>query len=201
MNEWRAPFIVCLLAAALTFMALLARDLLTTDDRTTVVLDGEEEAFLALINQYREQNGLTALTFVPELRTAAEWMSADMGANAYFEHTDSLGRDTFERMAAFGYGFNTWKGENLAAGTSSAQETFYQWQTSPAHDANMLNPNFVAVGLGRIHTEGSPFGWYWTSDFGGFIPSVPAPVTPTAIATAIPVLPSTIPTPTPCSCR
>lgn len=199
MDSWKAPFVICLLAAAM--IALVVVWSLFTDDKTTVILDGEEEAFLALINQYREQNGLTSLTFVPELTTAAEWMSNDMGANAYFDHVDSLGRDPFQRMAAFGYNFNTWKAENLAAGTDSAQATFILWKDSPSHNAHMLDPNFVAVGVGRIYTEGSPFGWYWTSNFGGYIVPVPIPVTPTAIETAVPYVPEPIITPTPCSCR
>ncbi len=79
-------------------------------------------------------------------------MSQDMGANNYFSHTDSQGRDPFARMAAFGYNYNTWKGENLAAGTESAQAAFDMWRNSSGHNANMLNGNFTVIGIGRAYT-------------------------------------------------
>ena len=143
-------------------------------------LDGEEQAFLALINNYRAQNGLGTLSLNTELTNASDWMSNDMGANNYFSHTDSLGRDPFQRMAAFGYSYNTWKGENLAAGADTAQGAFNLWKNSPGHNANMLNANFKVIGIGRVYTGGSTYGWYWTNDFGGqgSAPPPPAP-TPT----------------------
>src|SRR3989442_1964867 len=134
---------------------------------SAVALDGEEQAFLGLINQYRAQNGLGGLSLDGQLNDASKWMSQDMCAKNYFSHTDSLGRDPFTRMAAFGYNYNTWKGENLAAGTDTAQSAFDLWKSSPGHNANMLNGNFTVIGIGRAYTPGSPFGWYWTTDFGG----------------------------------
>ena len=124
--------------------------------------------FVSLINQYRQQNGLGTLAIDTSLQNAAEWMSTDMGVNNYFSHTDSLGRDPFVRMNAFGYNYNTWKGENIAAGTSSAQTVFNLWKGSSGHNANMLNPNYKVMGIARDDTPGSGYGWYWTNDFGGY---------------------------------
>jgi uncharacterized protein YkwD len=139
-------------------------------------LDTEERLFVSLINQYRQQNGLNTLTIDANLPDAVEWMSTDMGVNNYFSHTDSLGRDPFVRMNAFGYNYNTWKGENIAAGTSSAQAAFDLWKGSAGHNANMLNPDYKVMGIARVATPGSDYGWYWTNDFGGYV----APGTPTA---------------------
>lgn len=161
---------------------------------------GTEGTFLAMLNAYRQEHGVGPLAEDPALAAAAEWMSADMGANAYFSHTDSLGRDPFQRMAAFGYGGNTWKGENLLAGTADPAEALRLWQGSAGHDANLLRPEFRVIGIGRVYTAGSPFGWYWTTDFGG----TPSSVTPTAspISTPTPlVTPGVTPAvPTPCAC-
>jgi len=158
-------------------------------------LDSEEQAFLTLINQYRQQNGLTTLSSTPTLEAAAEWLSADMGANDYFNHTDSLGRDPWTRLCDFGYCFNTWKGENIAAGTSSAQTAFDLWKGSPGHNANMLGANYNVIGIGRVYTAGSPYGWYWTTDFGGYVPpSATATPSPTAAPTPAP---TATPTPAP----
>lgn len=158
-------------------------------------LDSEEQAVLTLINNYRAQNGLGALSLNAQLNAASEWMSNDMAAKNYFSHTDSLGRDPFQRMAAFGYNYNTWKGENLAAGVNTAQAALDLWKGSPGHNANMLNPNFKVIGIGRAYNAGSKYGWYWTTDFGGqgSAPPPPAP-TPTPAPTAPPPPP---PTPTP----
>ncbi len=134
---------------------------------TIVIQTGSEEGkFLAVINQYRLQNGLLILKLSPKMTRAARWMSADMGANRYFSHTDSLSRDPFERMGAFGYGYNTYKAENIASGYELAQYVFDAWIKSPAHKKNIDNPNYRAIGIGRVYTKGSPYGWYWTNDFG-----------------------------------
>src|SRR3989304_5657686 len=111
----RATALAPLLAAAALILASAATS------SPAAALDGEEQAFLGMINQYRASNGLGALSVNSQLTDAALWMSRDMGANNYFSHTDSLGRDPFARMAAFGYNYNTWKGENLAAGVDTAQ--------------------------------------------------------------------------------
>jgi len=154
-------------------------------------LDAEEQLFASLINQYRQQNGLNTLMIDASLQDAAEWMSTDMGVNNYFSHTDSLGRDPFVRMNAFGYDYNTWKGENIAAGTSSAQVAFDLWKASSSHNANMLNPNFKVMGIARDDTPDSDYGWYWTNDFGGYV--VPGTPTPP------PATPSPAPSPAPIS--
>jgi uncharacterized protein YkwD len=195
-----------LLTPVVAFLALAA---IGGQARPAAALDGEETAFLGLINQYRAQNGLGGLAVSGTLTTASLWMSQDMGANAYFSHTDSLGRDPFTRMAAFGYNYNTWKGENLAAGADSAQSAFDLWKNSPGHNANMLNGNFQAIGIGRANVAGSPFGWYWTTDFGGFVdgaappppppppPPTPAPTPKPVAVTPVPVTPAPTPEPTP----
>lgn len=145
----------------------------------TPVLDGEEQAFLKLINDYRTANGLGTLQASVTLTNASKWMSNDMATKGYFSHTDSTGRDPFTRMKSFGYNYNTWMGENIAAGYSDAVNTFNQWKNSPGHNENMLNPNFKAIGIGRIVNLGAYYGFYWTTDFGGFVDAVVTPTVPT----------------------
>jgi len=165
-----------LCAVAAVVAAALALPVATSPLSTTATtpLDSEEQAFLNLLNQYRGQNGLGTVSIEPNLQAASEWMSTDMGVHNYFSHTDSLGRDPFQRMREFGYNYNTWLGENIAAGTSSAQVVFDLWKNSPGHNGNMLNANYKVIGIGRAYTAGSNYGWYWTNDFGGYLPP-PAP--------------------------
>jgi uncharacterized protein YkwD len=130
-------------------------------------LDSEEAAFLVLINQYRQSNGLGTLTLNTNLVSAAKWMSQDMANKNYFSHTDSLGRDPFVRMAAFGYNYPHTAGENIAAGMDTAQAAFTAWKNSPGHNANMLGSGYTVIGIGRAYNSSSTYGWYWTTDFGG----------------------------------
>ena len=140
----------------------------------------EEHNFLTLINSYRQQNGLVPLKPSNALMSSSSWMSNDMAAKNYFNHVDSLGRDPHTRMIQFGYGYNTYWGENIAASNSGAQATFDQWRTACdadasghctyQHNRNMLNPNFRVIGIGRAYGAYSSYGnWYWTTDFGGYV--------------------------------
>jgi Cysteine-rich secretory protein family len=161
--------------------------------------------FINTLNRYREDNSLPPLLIDPSLQASADWMSNDLGTRAdhVFDHTDSTGRDPWTRMCDFGYCYNTWKGENIAAGYVTAADVFAAWKASPGHNANMLGPNYRVMGLARVYTQGSIYGWYWTNDFGGEIAdSAPSPPptptdtpTPTATPTPVPASPTSSPTP------
>ena len=160
---------------------------------STDALDGEEAAFLTLINNYRAANGLGPLTVSNSLNRAAAWMVHDLGTNNYFAHTDSLGRSPSERAQDCGYPSGA--GENLAAGTvwDSAQEAFDAWQSSPGHNANMLGPSYLVIGIAREQVSGSEYGWYWATSFGNVNDSG-APPPPTATPTAVPSTATSTPT-------
>ena len=174
-------------------------------------LDSEETAFITLINDYRAQNGRSALSIDWKMQASSDWMSADMGINNYFDHYDhcvgdcvnghaydpNVTRDPWQRMCTFGYCYSVSKGENIAGGFTTAQSVFTAWQNSPGHNANMLSGAYTAMGISRVYVPGSEFGWYWTNDFGGINSNgttTPAP-TPTSSLTASPTK-SPSPTPT-----
>ena len=128
-------------------------------------LDSEEQAFLILINNYRAQNGRSALTTSTNLSRAAAWHATDMAAKSYFSHTDSLGRSVGTRVAnCDGLPQN---GENIAAGTvkDTAAEAFEMWRNSSGHNANMLNGSYRQIGIARAYNANSPYKWYWVTDF------------------------------------
>lgn len=139
---------------------------LTNCTVSDMTVDSEEQAFLGLINNYRAQNGKGALTLSTNLNRAATWMAADMGAKGYFSHTDSLGRSPSTRAQNCDYPSGA--GENIAAGGawSSASAAFQAWKNSSGHNANMLNGSYTKIGISRVYTAGSPYGWYWVTDFG-----------------------------------
>jgi len=145
----------------------------------TPTLNSQQLAFLSLINNFRAQNGAGALQVSVDLENSSQWMSNDMATKNYFSHTDSLGRDPFTRMAAFGYPLSGAEGENIAAGYGDAQSTFNQWETACdpdstgtctyAHRQNMLNPAYVVIGIGYAYNPSSTYRYYWTTDFGSFL--------------------------------
>jgi uncharacterized protein YkwD len=162
------------------------------DCTTDPALDSEEQAFLQLINDYRVANGRVPLTASYTLSKAAQWKSNDLGVKKYFAHDDYTGpggtvwRTWVQRIRDCDYGYNAWLGENIAAGNSGALATFNQWKNSPGHNANMLGSNYTAIGIGRAFVSGSPYGWYWTTEFGSVSDGWPSGGTPTATTTASP---------------
>ena len=143
-----------------------------------VVLDEIELEFLQIINEYREANGAPCLTPSPTMNEAADFMSRSMGELGFFDHQEPpcdpagdncTGRDPFERIAFFGHAGWSTAGENIAAGYPDAVNTFEGWKASPGHNENMLNPNFTAIGIGRVVVPNSSYGVYWTNNFSNFV--------------------------------
>jgi uncharacterized protein YkwD len=193
--SWRPVVLGLLLVAALSVSVAAAPAGIASPQAGQ-----DEQALLELINAHRADNGLAPLNISPTLTDVAAWMSQDMAEKDYFSHTDSLGRDPFQRMADFGYSYNAWKGENLAAGSDTPEMTFQLWRDSPGHNANMLNANFVVVGLAKAYDDDSTYGWYWAAEFGGYDDRGGPPPEPSPTTTPEPTpppQPSPAPTPEP----
>lgn len=158
---------VSILAGGVAFVHVpQSAQALTSCDVADNSVDAQESAFLTLINSYRAQNGLAALTLSTNLNRSSSWLAVDMASKNYFSHTDSLGRSPSQRATDCGYPSGA--GENIAAGTvwDTAQEAFDAWRNSPGHNANMLNGSYKQIGIARYYGSGSTYGWYWVTDFG-----------------------------------
>lgn len=126
-----------------------------------------EKELLELINKERIARKLTPLKLDTNLVRAARYHANDMARENYFDH-DSYNREngklvevisTFDRIRLFYSNFaNT---ENIAAGNSSASETYRQWFNSPGHNANMFNTSAKNVGIAVAYDPSSSFGYYW----------------------------------------
>jgi uncharacterized protein YkwD len=150
-------------------------------------MDSEETVMVNLINAYRSSTGLPILTVSPALTAAAAWKSTDLATNGYFAHDDPS-RSWNQRFADCGYASPN-IAETLAAGNASAAATFEQWRTSAEHNANLLSPSMRALGVARAYQQGSPYGWYWTAEFGAVVDSS-APASPTAAPPAAAAVPA-----------
>jgi uncharacterized protein YkwD len=165
-----------MVVAVVATLAAAALLLLNPSSTTAApTYDGEEQAFLTLLNNYRAQNGKAPLVSQIDLDEAADWYATDMATKNYYggssycaqfgkpAHCDSLGRMPAQRVQAFGYPQSV--GENIAAGYSTAQAVFNGWKASSGHNANMLG-SYKAIGIGRACNPNSNYGCYWVTDFG-----------------------------------
>ncbi len=180
---------VAALLAALLVFAVLFGTVLTTGAQAAVSYSDQEVAFVNLLNNYRVANGLSPLLVSDMCSEAGDRHNSDMAKYKFFDHY-SLKSDWFapnaspwDRMAASGYTYTTSKGENLAAGQSTAAQVFAAWKASSGHNANMLTSAFKVVGVSFYQLAGSPYTYYWTTDFGGY-------VDPTAHAIGVPPSPT-----------
>jgi uncharacterized protein YkwD len=128
--------------------------------------DGEERAFLDLINNYRRQHGAGNLSLQDQLGAAAEHHSRDMANKNYFSHKLANGDSSEKNIERCGYTNWSYIGENIAAGHETAKAVMDAWKSSPDHDRGMRNKNFTEIGIGRAYNKNSKYGWYWTTTFG-----------------------------------
>ncbi|MGI5940487.1 MAG: S-layer homology domain-containing protein [Thermoleophilia bacterium] len=140
-----------------------------------VSYSAEEIEFVRLINAYRVNNGLQPLQVSDALSEAGDRHNSDMAKYRFFNHHTeasdwfAVGAAPWDRMAASGYNYNTYKGENIAAGYSTAAAVFKGWRDSYIHNDNMLSANFKVLGISLVYVSGSDYGYYWTTDFGGYV--------------------------------
>ncbi len=122
-----------------------------------------------MINDYRAENGLEPLVLSATLSAAADAHSVDMATNDFMGHDGSNGSSPAERFVENGYtDFSRWA-ENVFAGEKDAADAFAWWKSSPGHNANMLDPQLAAIGIGRASNPDTETGWFWTTTFGAEI--------------------------------
>jgi uncharacterized protein YkwD len=161
----RALTIACALVALVVAAGSAAAA--TPIDRSPQSTSAQSD-LIALINGYRANNGLQPVSSSGTLAAAATWMAGDMAAKNYIGHVSSDGRSPTQRMSAFGFPVaSMYTGENLGAGYGTAGAVLAGWQSSPAHNAVLLNPNYNAIGIGLVYNGSSGYKWFWAADFGG----------------------------------
>ena len=124
---------------------------------------------LELTNEHRAANGLAPLTLNQELNASAYGHSRDMAQQDFFSHTGSDGSSFSDRNREVGYVSNI-GAENIAAGSSTPEDVVRLWINSPGHNANLLNPELIELGVGYFYlandTGVENYNHYWTQVFG-----------------------------------
>ena len=73
-------------------------------------------------------------------------------------HNSQNGDDPGKRLSKAGYHWNAFA-ENVAVGYPDENDVIQGWIQSPAHCANIMNPNVKEMGVGKKDK-------YWTQVFG-----------------------------------
>lgn len=107
-----------------------------------------KENVLFLLNHERIYYGLSPLKDDTELDSAATMKSKDMSNRNYFEHY-AYGLTPWDFIHNAGYNY-LYAGENLAMNFDTAEGMVNAWMDSPAHRANILNPDYTDTGLGIV---------------------------------------------------
>lgn len=115
-----------------------------------------------LVNEARAEEGLEPLYLVPYICELAEIRSAEIIEK--FSHTRPNG-EKFNTVVDYNkLPFNKIS-ENIAAGYSTAEETFEQWKNSPSHWSAIMNPDYTHIGIGITYDPDSYYTWHWTQLF------------------------------------
>ena len=87
--------------------------------------------------------------------------SMDMAKHDMLSHTGSDGSGVGERVEKIGYKWQS-VGENISAGRETSVQVVLGWLESPAHCANMMNPDFTEIGAACFRNKSSKYRTYWT---------------------------------------
>ncbi|MBO4523517.1 MAG: SCP-like extracellular [Ruminococcus sp.] len=132
-----------------------------------------------LINEKREEAGLAPLLVVPYLCDIANIRAVECTRLFSHDRPSDILDYRVEINGEKYFGFDTaidvsivpfmWAGENLAAGNSSVEATYMQWENSEGHRKNIFNPNYTHIGIAVVYKENDPdnLHYYWTTLFIG----------------------------------
>ncbi len=105
------------------------------------------------------------LTLNATLGRAALEFARDMAAHAYMQHIGRDGSSPAQRVTRSGYRWRA-TGENLASGIMTPEEVVAGWLGSPAHCANLMDPQFREMGVAFAVNPHDERGVYWALEFG-----------------------------------
>lgn len=105
------------------------------------------EAIVNETNKERIKAGLIPFSTNALLGSSAKYKVEDMIAREYFEHTSPTGLTVSDLGEMMGYQYIT-MGENLALGNfDGANDIVTAWMKSPGHRENILNENYLEIGI------------------------------------------------------
>jgi uncharacterized protein YkwD len=122
------------------------------------VPDSDYEAVILGMNRERAARGLPGFAYDPKLGGLAQSWANTMASQNVLYHGNFAGR----MRSVYP---NSWAGENVAEGPTTAAGVVAMWMNSPPHRANILKPEFRMVGVGAASASGGT--QYFCADFKG----------------------------------
>ncbi|MBV8923831.1 MAG: CAP domain-containing protein [Bradyrhizobium sp.] len=116
-------------------------------------------AAASMISQYRQNNGLGAVSVDPDLMALAEAQSSIMAEKNKLDH--DVRAPLAKRLASAGYPA-TAAVENVSAGYHTLAEAFSGWRDSPPHKANMLKSGVTKLGIAASYAPNTKYKVFWT---------------------------------------
>jgi hypothetical protein len=114
------------------------------------------EDMAEMISRYRGEHGLSTVRTDPQLTAIAERQAKAMAASGAMDH--SVAGSFASRISGARTGLAA---ENIAAGTNTWAETFHMWQTSPGHNANLLQARADSVGVAVARNDQTRYKYFW----------------------------------------
>lgn len=145
-----------------------------------------EQLVFERVNQVRRLNGLHELKWDPLLANVARNHSLDMAINNFFSHINPKGEDPTKRAAKAGISTKRRVGNVIYIGVGEnigkvpkgnvegygyvgspedvAEAAVQMWMNSPGHRANILDKNYIFIGVGVVY-DPEEDAYYLTQDF------------------------------------
>ena len=114
------------------------------------------EDMAQMISQYRREHGLSAVKTELQLTVIAERQAKAMAASGIMDH--NVAGSFASRVSGAHLGVAA---ENIAAGTKTWTETLRIWQSSPGHNANLLQAQADSVGVAVARNNQTRYKTFW----------------------------------------
>ena len=125
-----------------------------------------------IISDYRARHGLPPVKVQTQLVKIATNHAARMAAADSLEHVLSGEGSFMQRITDGGYK-PLMAAENIGAGYRTLADAMIGWETSPAHNANLLNRDVTEIGIGVSSTPSGQYHAYWSLVLARPLPPLP----------------------------
>ena len=123
-------------------------------------IDSYADDVAALVNEYRQQQGIEPLKVIPALQENAQTRAVEISEE--FSHTRPDGTLCFTAISSSVSYYAC--AENIAYGETTPEAVINQWKKSDGHNKNMLNSEYTHIGVGVYESGGYI---YWVQLFVG----------------------------------
>jgi uncharacterized protein YkwD len=125
-----------------------------------------EREIFEILNQKRQEKGLSPLTWSEDMAKVARQHSNNMAEQKFFSHIGKDGLLVSDRADALGFSYWRAIGENIAFNQGydkPAEFACERWLLSPSHRNNILNRSWKETGVGVAIAENGAY--YFTQVF------------------------------------